>query len=67
MKQLVKDYLTRPQNEKLASLAPGDSAILEADGETFATYRSPDGELFAVTDHRGVEPRPRTVPVAHDA
>lgn len=49
VKQLVKDYLTRPQNEKLSSLAPGDSAILEADGETFATYRSPDGELFAVS------------------
>lgn len=49
VKQLVKDYLTRPQNEKLSSLAPGDSAIVEADGDAFATYRAPDGELFAVS------------------
>ena len=49
VKQLVKDYLTKPQNEKLASLAPGDSAIVDAEGETFAAYRAPGGELFAVS------------------
>ncbi|HEX2547625.1 MAG TPA: FAD-dependent oxidoreductase, partial [Ramlibacter sp.] len=49
MKQLVKDYLTKPQNEKLSSLAPGDSALVDAEGETFAAYRAPDGELFAVS------------------
>ncbi len=50
VKQLVKDYLTRPQEEKLSSLAPGDSAIVDAEGETFAAYRAPDGELFAVSN-----------------
>jgi glycine/D-amino acid oxidase-like deaminating enzyme/nitrite reductase/ring-hydroxylating ferredoxin subunit len=50
MKQLVKDYLTSRQEEKLSELLPGDSAILEAEGETFAAYRAPDGELFAVTN-----------------
>lgn len=50
VKQLVKDYLTGRQNEKLASLAPGDSAIVDAEGETFAAYRAPDGELFAVSN-----------------
>jgi glycine/D-amino acid oxidase-like deaminating enzyme/nitrite reductase/ring-hydroxylating ferredoxin subunit len=50
VKQLVKDYLTKPQNEKLSSLAPGDSAIVDAEGETFAAYRAPDGELFAVSN-----------------
>ena len=49
VKQLVKDYLTGGQKEKLASLAPGDSAIVDAEGETFAAYRAPDGELFAVS------------------
>jgi len=49
VKQLVKDYLTRPQNEKLSSLAAGDSAIVDADGDSFAAYRAPDGELFAVS------------------
>ncbi|MCC2632772.1 MAG: hypothetical protein K0S48_658 [Ramlibacter sp.] len=48
-KQLVKDYLTGGQKEKLSSLAPGDSAIVDAEGETFAAYRAPDGELFAVS------------------
>jgi Rieske Fe-S protein len=50
MKQLVKDYLTHRQTEKLASLAPGDSAIVDAEGETLAAYRAPDGELFAVSN-----------------
>jgi glycine/D-amino acid oxidase-like deaminating enzyme/nitrite reductase/ring-hydroxylating ferredoxin subunit len=46
---LVKDYLTHGQEERLSSLAVGDSAILEADGDSFAAYRAPDGELFAVS------------------
>jgi Rieske Fe-S protein len=50
MKQLVKDYLTSRQNEKLSTLAPGDSAIVDAEGETFAAYRAPGGELFAVSN-----------------
>lgn len=49
VKQLVKDYLTKRQNEKLSSLRAGDSAIVEAEGETFAAYRAPGGELFAVS------------------
>jgi glycine/D-amino acid oxidase-like deaminating enzyme/nitrite reductase/ring-hydroxylating ferredoxin subunit len=49
VKQLVKDYLTSRQNEKLSDLQPGDSAILDAEGETFAAYRAPGGELFAVS------------------
>jgi len=50
VKQLVKDYLTSRQEEKLSSLAAGDSAIVEAEGETFAAWRAPDGELFAVSN-----------------
>ncbi|NNU43488.1 FAD-dependent oxidoreductase [Ramlibacter montanisoli] len=50
VKQLVKDYLTKRQDEKLSSLKPGDSAIVDAEGETFAAWRSPDGELFAVSN-----------------
>jgi glycine/D-amino acid oxidase-like deaminating enzyme/nitrite reductase/ring-hydroxylating ferredoxin subunit len=49
VKQLVKDYLTKPQTEKLSSLTPGDSAIVDADGDALAAYRAPDGELFAVS------------------
>jgi glycine/D-amino acid oxidase-like deaminating enzyme/nitrite reductase/ring-hydroxylating ferredoxin subunit len=49
VKSLVKDYLTHRQEEKLASLATGDSAIVDAEGESFAAYRAPDGELFAVS------------------
>jgi glycine/D-amino acid oxidase-like deaminating enzyme/nitrite reductase/ring-hydroxylating ferredoxin subunit len=49
-KALVKDYLTHRQEEKLASLAPGDSAIVDAEGETFAAFRATDGELFAVSN-----------------
>jgi glycine/D-amino acid oxidase-like deaminating enzyme/nitrite reductase/ring-hydroxylating ferredoxin subunit len=50
VKQLLKDYLTGHQVERLANLRGGDSAIVEAGGETFAAYRAPDGELFAVTN-----------------
>lgn len=50
VKQLVKDYLTSRQDEKLSELQPGDSAILDAEGESFAAYRAPDGELFAVSN-----------------
>ena len=49
VKQLVQDYLTKPQNEKLSELQAGDSAIVDSEGETFAAYRAPDGELFAVS------------------
>lgn len=49
VKQLVKDYLTDRQEEKLTSLAPGDSAVLESDGESVAAWRSPEGELFTVS------------------
>lgn len=49
VKQLVKDYLTGRQDEKLSQLRPGDSAIVDAEGETFAAWRAPDGELFAVS------------------
>lgn len=47
--QLVKDYLTRRQDEKLSGLKPGDSAIVDVEGETIAAYRAPGGELFAVS------------------
>jgi glycine/D-amino acid oxidase-like deaminating enzyme/nitrite reductase/ring-hydroxylating ferredoxin subunit len=50
VKQLVKDYLTSRQDEKLSELQPGDSAIVDAEGETLAAYRAPDGELFAVSN-----------------
>ncbi len=46
---LVKDYLTSPQEERLSALAPGDSAIVELDGQSCAAWRSPDGELHAVS------------------
>jgi Rieske Fe-S protein len=48
-KALVKDYLTHRQEEHLLSLAPGDSAILDQQGESVAAWRSPEGELFAVS------------------
>jgi glycine/D-amino acid oxidase-like deaminating enzyme/nitrite reductase/ring-hydroxylating ferredoxin subunit len=50
VKQLVKDYLTGRQDEKLSALQPGDSAIVDVEGETLAAWRAPDGELFAVSD-----------------
>ena len=49
VKQLVKDYLTSRQDEKLSALQPGDSAIVDVEGETLAAWRAPDGELFAVS------------------
>ncbi len=49
VKALVKDYLTHRQEEELAHLSAGDSAILKAEGESFAAYRAADGELFAVS------------------
>lgn len=49
VKQLVKDYLTGRQEEKLSELSPGDSAVIESEGESFAAWRSPQGELFAVS------------------
>lgn len=48
-KALVKDYLTHRQEQQLASLSAGDSAIVEVDGESCAAWRSPEGELFAVS------------------
>jgi glycine/D-amino acid oxidase-like deaminating enzyme/nitrite reductase/ring-hydroxylating ferredoxin subunit len=48
-KALVKDYLSHRQEQELSSLAAGDSAILQAEGESFAAWRAPDGELFAVS------------------
>jgi glycine/D-amino acid oxidase-like deaminating enzyme/nitrite reductase/ring-hydroxylating ferredoxin subunit len=49
MKSLVRDYVSHRQEQRLATLDPGDSAIVEAEGESFAAYRAPDGELFAVS------------------
>jgi len=46
---LVQDYLTHRQEEHLSRLSAGDSAILEQDGESVAAWRSPQGELFAVS------------------
>ncbi|TFZ03351.1 FAD-dependent oxidoreductase [Ramlibacter rhizophilus] len=48
-RSLVKDYLTHRQEEKLSSLAPGDSAVVDSEGESCAAWRSPQGELFAVS------------------
>ncbi|MGZ5181552.1 MAG: FAD-dependent oxidoreductase [Ramlibacter sp.] len=49
VRTLVEDWLTHGQQEQLSSLAPGDSAIVDSEGETFAAYRARDGELFAVS------------------
>jgi glycine/D-amino acid oxidase-like deaminating enzyme/nitrite reductase/ring-hydroxylating ferredoxin subunit len=49
VKSLVQDWLTRGQQEQLTSLAPGDSALVEVEGESVAAFRAPDGELFAVS------------------
>lgn len=46
---LVRDYLTHPQHEQLAALAPGQGAIVEAEGRSCAAWRSPQGELFTVS------------------
>ena len=48
-KALVKDYLTHRQEQQLSSLAAGDSAIIEVDGQACAAWRADDGELFAVS------------------
>jgi glycine/D-amino acid oxidase-like deaminating enzyme/nitrite reductase/ring-hydroxylating ferredoxin subunit len=69
VRSLVQDYLTRSQHEKLSSLAPGDSAIVEAEGETVAAYRAPDGELFAVSPvctHMGCKVRWNSVETSWD-
>ena len=50
VKQLVKDYLTSRQEEKLSELKAGDSAIVDVEGESFAAYRAPGGELYAVSN-----------------
>ena len=42
-------HLTHRQGQQLVGLALQDSAIIEAGGESFAAYRAPDGELFAVS------------------
>lgn len=66
---LVQDWLTRGQAEHLSSLEAGDSAIVEAEGETFATYRAPDGELFAVSPvctHMGCKVRWNSVHTSWD-
>ena len=66
---LVQDWLTRNQHEHLSSLAVGDSAIVEAEGETFAAYRAPDGELFAVSPvctHMGCKVRWNSVQTSWD-
>jgi glycine/D-amino acid oxidase-like deaminating enzyme/nitrite reductase/ring-hydroxylating ferredoxin subunit len=68
-KTLVQDWLTRSQHEKLSSLAQGDSAIVETEGETFAAYRAPDGELFAVSPvctHMGCKVRWNSVETSWD-
>jgi hypothetical protein len=41
VKQLVKDYLTGRQNEKLSALQAGDSAIVDAEARPFAAWRAP--------------------------
>jgi glycine/D-amino acid oxidase-like deaminating enzyme/nitrite reductase/ring-hydroxylating ferredoxin subunit len=46
---LVKDYLTSPPDERLSTLAPGDSAIVDVEGQSCAAWRSPEGELHAVS------------------
>jgi glycine/D-amino acid oxidase-like deaminating enzyme/nitrite reductase/ring-hydroxylating ferredoxin subunit len=50
VKQLVKDYLTHRQTEKLSELKRGESAVIAVEGDTLAAYRAPDGELFAVSN-----------------
>lgn len=68
-KTLVQDWLTKSQHEHLSSLAPGDSAIVDAGGESFAAYRAPDGELFAcspVCTHMGCKVRWNSVETSWD-
>jgi glycine/D-amino acid oxidase-like deaminating enzyme/nitrite reductase/ring-hydroxylating ferredoxin subunit len=66
---LVQGWLSRSQHEHLSRLEPGDSAIVEADGETFAAWRAPDGELFAVSPvctHLGCKVRWNSVETSWD-
>ena len=49
VKALVKDYLTDRQERQLATLAPGASALFDIDGSSVAAYRTPQGELLAVS------------------
>ena len=66
---LVQDWLTRGQAEHLSSLETGDSALVETEGETFAAYRAPDGELFAVSPvctHMGCKVRWNSVDTSWD-
>lgn len=66
---LAKDYLTLGQEERLASLERGDSAILRVEGESFAAWRAPDGELFAVSPictHMGCKVRWNSVETSWD-
>jgi len=49
VKSLVQDWVGKGQEEQLSALAPGDSALVEVDGESVAAFRAPDGELFAVS------------------
>lgn len=68
-KELVKAYLTRSQEEHLASLAAGDSAIVDIDGDSFAAFRAPDGKLFAVSPvctHMGCKVRWNSVETSWD-
>jgi glycine/D-amino acid oxidase-like deaminating enzyme/nitrite reductase/ring-hydroxylating ferredoxin subunit len=66
---LAHDWLTKGQEEHLSRLEPGDSALVEADGESFAAYRAPDGELFAVSPvctHMGCKVRWNSVHTSWD-
>jgi Rieske Fe-S protein len=68
-KALAEGWLTRGQHERLASLAVGDSAIVVAEGESFAAYRAPGGELFAVSPvctHLGCKVRWNSVETSWD-
>lgn len=69
VKTLAQDWLTKGQAEKLSNLAAGDSAIVEAGGESFAAYRAPGGELFAcspVCTHMGCKVRWNSVETSWD-
>jgi glycine/D-amino acid oxidase-like deaminating enzyme/nitrite reductase/ring-hydroxylating ferredoxin subunit len=48
-KALVKDYLTDRQERKLTTVGPGTAAIVDTDDGSVAAWRSPQGELFAVS------------------
>jgi glycine/D-amino acid oxidase-like deaminating enzyme/nitrite reductase/ring-hydroxylating ferredoxin subunit len=48
-KSLVRDYLTDRQQNKLGGLAPGQGAIVDSEDGAVAAWRSPSGEVFAVS------------------